>query len=84
MRLNKITKLKNGNQLFVYYANNAGRGDSNCTLMIVPEGEPRMPYSRMVKNVIQTALTSSWKSDINLSKSVLSVLGITKEDLILE
>lgn len=81
MRLNKINKLSNGNQLFAYWANNRGRGSNNCTLLVVPAGVVRPAYSRMTENVIAKTTTSSWQGSVNLSKSVCEKLGINKEDI---
>lgn len=82
MRLNKIEKLKNGNQLFVFWANNAGRGSNNCTLQIVPPTSIRKIYSRETENIIAQTRTSSWKGDVNFSENVCDRLGISKTDLI--
>jgi hypothetical protein len=82
MKLNKITNLKNGNQLFAYWANNRGRGSDNCTLQVVPAGVERPAMSRMTKNVISSTRTSSWRGLVNLSASVCESLGINKQDLI--
>lgn len=81
MKLNKTNGLKNGNQLFVYWANNRGRGSDNCTLVVVPAGENRPSFSRDVKNVISKTRTSSWKGLVNFSRSVCDRLMITKMDL---
>lgn len=82
MKLNKINNLKNGNQLFAYWANNKGRGSNNCTLLVVPANEPRPNFSDSVQNVISKTRTSSWRGLVNLSKSVCDTLGISKQDLI--
>ena len=82
MRLKKINELENGNLLFVYWANNTGRGTNNCTLIVVPPGEQRTSYSRDVKNIISKTLTSSWRGDVNLSQVILDELGITKDNIL--
>jgi len=81
MRLDKITALKNGNQLFAYWANNRGRGSNNCTLLVVPANEQRPIFSRDVKNIIANTRTSSWRGHVNLSAAVCNELGITKQEL---
>jgi hypothetical protein len=81
MRLAKITALKNGNQLFAYWANNRGRGSDNCTLLVVPANEQRPNFSRDVENIISKTRTSSWRGLVNLSADVCNRLGITKQDL---
>lgn len=81
MRLEKITPLKNGKLLFAYWANNRNRGKDNCSLLVVPEGETRTAFSRNVKNVIVRTRTPSWRGDVNMSRSVLNALGITKDEL---
>ena len=81
MELSKITPLKNGLQLFVYWSNNKGRGKDNCTLIVVPDNEIRPQFSRDVKNVISKTKTSSWRTNVNLSNDVCNRLGITKQHL---
>ena len=82
MKLGKITKLTSGNQLFVYFANNKGRGANNCTLIVVPAGAIRPRYSRDVKNIIAQTRTGSWRGIVNMSVDVCTRLGITKQDLL--
>ena len=83
MKLKKITKLKNGNLLFAYWANNKGRGTDNCTLLVVPANESRPRFSRDVKNIISKTRTSSWRGLVNLSIKVCNELGISlKQDLV--
>jgi hypothetical protein len=87
MRLNKINKLSDGRQLFAYWANNAGRGDDNCTLVVVPAGTNRTPTSKPLcsgnfysteKNWMRT---SSWKGNVNLSHAICKFLGFKKSDI---
>ena len=81
MKLNKITALKNGNQLFAYWANNRGRGSDNCTLLVVPANEPRPNFSRDIKNIIAKTRTGSWRGLVNVSVAVCNELGISKQEL---
>ena len=46
MRLKQINKLNNGKLLFAYWANNRGRGDNNCTLVVVPANTIRPAKSK--------------------------------------
>ena len=84
MRLNKINHLKNGNKLIAYWANNAGRGGSNCTLYVIAPDVERAGNCRLQeqKPFISSAVTSSWRGDVNASKSVLRVLGIEKSAIV--
>ena len=82
MYLDKINKLKNGNLLFVYYANNKGRGTDNCTLVVAKSGTTRTPRSHQVNGTIATTRNSSWALDINVSKKVCGLLGIEKSDIL--
>jgi hypothetical protein len=82
MRLKKINQLKNGNLLFAFWANNAGRGSDNCTLQLVPAGTIRQDYSRNTENVLIEIRTGSWRGDVNLSRKVLKFLEIQKSDII--
>ena len=76
MRLNKKTTLSDGRKLCAWWANNAGRGNSNCTLAVVPGATERAVYSRQQADVIATTTTSSWRGDVNLSRAVRETLGI--------
>jgi len=76
MRLGKITKLSNGNLLMAWWANNVGRGNNNCTLIVVLPNTPRAEMSKNQTNVISKTLCSSWAGNVNLSKKVQRELGI--------
>lgn len=83
MKLSKINQLNNGNQLFVFFSNNKGRGRNNCTIQVVPKNETRKRYSRNTCNIIAQITTSSWKGDINLSQDVQNSLGIAKDMILM-
>lgn len=70
----KTVELEDGSFLHFWYANNAGRGDNNCT--IIRSTEPRAVVSAKQTSVIATALTSSWKGNVNFSKHVQECLGL--------
>jgi hypothetical protein len=76
MRLNPTTQLTDGRLLLAWWANNKGRGSSNCTLMVVPPNTPRAAHSRDQTNVETSTLTSSWRNNVNLSRRVQDTLGI--------
>jgi hypothetical protein len=76
MRLEKETILKNGKKLLAYWANNAGRGNNNCTLIVVDAAVERPTFSANVTEYYAATKTSSWKGNVNLSKRVQSKLGI--------
>lgn len=87
MKLGKEHKIKGGRYvLFVYRSNNKGRGKNNCTLVLCPAGTVRRSRVVGYKNAGEEPLaiiqTSSYGSDVNLSKYVLSCLNIRKEDII--
>lgn len=81
MHLNKVEKLKNGQQLFIFFSNDKGRGKNNCTIQLVPGDEKRKLVAKMTKNVIKEVYTTSWKGDVNFSRRVQSVLNVKAEDL---
>jgi len=83
MRLRKETALTDGRKLLAYWANNAGRGTDNCTLIVVDGNFSRPARSAMVlgSDRYATERTSSWSGDVNMSKSVIARLGITKQQL---
>jgi hypothetical protein len=78
MRLKKETPLKNGNKLLAYWANNRGRGNDNCTLIVVRGDYMRPAYTRMIADAdtIARCRVSSWAGDVNLSRKIQSFLGI--------
>jgi len=82
MRLDKTNRLKDGNQLFAYWANNKGRGSNNCTLQVVGPNTNRPNFSRDTKDVISETQCSSWAGNVNLSKRVCEELGIRQEDIV--
>jgi hypothetical protein len=70
----KRMDLGNGESLYFWYANNAGRGDNNCT--IIRSTSERAKVSAKQENVLAKALTSSWAGNVNFSKSVQQALGL--------
>jgi hypothetical protein len=82
MKINKINKLRDGRQLFAFWANNRGRGQNNCTLQIVPETAERPVMSKMTRGVISSTQTSSWNGNVNISCRVCEKLGISKDDIV--
>jgi len=70
----KSMDLGNGEFLYFWYANNAGRGDNNCT--IIRSTSPRAKLSAKQENVLSKVLTSSWSGNVNFSKSVQKELGL--------
>ena len=81
-QIEKSNTLKNGNLLFAFFANNAGRGSDNCTLMVVKSGTKRGYNTRSQKNVISECRTSAWRGNVNFSKNVAANLGISKSDVV--
>jgi hypothetical protein len=70
----KSVKLSDGTFLHFWYANNRGRGDNNCT--IIRSTDPRASLSAKQTGIIATALTSSWRGQVNFSKEVQRTLGL--------
>lgn len=70
----KTVELADGTFLHFWYANNAGRGDNNCT--IIRSTEPRAAVSAKQTGIIATALTSSWRGNVNFSKEIQRSLGL--------
>lgn len=71
----KQIKLENGLYLCFWYANNAGRGDDNCTI-ILTDSDERSAKSKDQHNVIAMVRTSSWNGNVNFSKYVQKQLGL--------
>jgi len=84
MYLRNTVQLRDGRVLYVYWANNKGRGRNNCTLIVCPKSQPRTPFSDGIKTYDAKTQTASWLSNVNLSKRVLSELGLQEEDLVNE
>jgi hypothetical protein len=82
MHLNTVEKLKNGNQLFVFYSNDKGRGKSNCTIQLVEKSEKRKLTAKLTKHILAETYTTAWRGDINFSKRVQKLLGIDEADLV--
>lgn len=70
----KTIELLNGEYLHFWYANNAGRGSNNCT--IIRSTAPRAPTSKAQTNVLAKTTTSAWRGQVNLSDRVERELGI--------
>jgi len=75
----KSLTLTDGTFLYFWYANNAGRGTDNCTI-IHSNSHERAEYSRNQKNVLGRELTSAWNGTVNFSREIISILGIKKDD----
>lgn len=82
VEIKKENTLKNGNKLFAFFANNAGRGSDNCTLVVVKKGTDRSHSTKTQKNVISQCRTSSWNGNVNFSSRVADLLGISKTDIV--
>jgi hypothetical protein len=61
--------------LHFWYANNAGRGANNCTI-ILSTSENRANKSAEQAGIISKTKTSAWKGKVNFSKSVKDALGM--------
>lgn len=71
----KTIALSDGTYLHFWYANNAGRGGNNCT--IVRSSNPdRAVVSAKQSDVISATYTSAWAGKVNFSRGVQRRLGI--------
>lgn len=68
-------ELADGTRLFFWYANNAGRGKNNCTI-IRSNTDVRAPLSKDQQGVIARARTCSWHGRVNFSWEVQRQLGL--------
>lgn len=75
----KTIILPNGQFLHFWYANNKGRGNNNCT--IIRSTKLRSSVSAKQGGFIAQARTSSWRGNVNFSKSVQEKLGLTQTAL---
>jgi hypothetical protein len=71
----KTIDLENGEYLHFWYANNAGNGDSNCTIVRSSVAE-RAPMSAKQSGIIRKTYTSSWRGNVNFSAKVQKELGL--------
>jgi O-glycosyl hydrolase len=70
----KTVTLENGGFLHFWYANNKGRGRSNCT--IIKSTLPRAGVSSQQTDVIAMVRTSAWAGNVNFSKEIRQQLGV--------
>ena len=70
----KTVNLSDGSFLHFWYANNKGRGGSNCT--IIRSTEPRASISKNQNGVIAACKTSAWSGKVNFSKAVQLALDL--------
>ena len=71
----KSLELENGEYLHFWYANNAGRGNSNVTVILSTIAN-RAAVSAKQTGVISSIKTSGWHGNVNLSKRVFRELGL--------
>lgn len=71
----KVLELGNGEFLYFWYANNAGRGSDNCTI-IRSNSPERARVSKMQTGVLATIRTSAYMGKVNFSARVRSELGL--------
>ena len=75
--------ITNGRVLHAHFANNRGRGNSNCTLTLCKESTRRPDYTRQYQeaDILSQTTTSAWRGKINLSTFTLDRLGLNHTDL---
>jgi hypothetical protein len=61
--------------LHFWYANNTGRGSSNCTI-ILSSSPDRASMSAKQSEVISSVQTSAWAGKVNFSKTIQKSLGV--------
>lgn len=71
----KSLSLDSGEFLFFWYANNAGRGDSNVTI-VRSSSSVRAATSARQQGVIASTKTSGWSGNVNFSARVRAELGL--------
>ena len=71
----KCFSLCNGEYLYFWYANNAGRGRDNCTICRVV-GHDRATTSARQDGVISFCRTSAWRGNVNFSNAVYDSLFV--------
>ena len=71
----KTVPVGDGTYLHFWYANNAGRGGDNGTIIRSKSAE-RASTSAGQNDVISKTQTSSWSGKVNFSGSVRSALGL--------
>ena len=70
------TATANGQAVYVWQANNAGRGDDNVTIATVKAGTPRADRAAKQINVIASVRVCGWRGKLNLVADTLQTLGI--------
>ena len=65
--------LPGGTFLHFWYANNAGRGTSNCTIIRSTDAV-RAVISSKQTGIIKSTTTSSWKGNVNFSGKIRAEL----------
>ena len=71
----KSMELGNGEFLYFWYANNAGRGSDNCTIIRSTSAE-RARVSKAQTGVITTTRTSAYAGKVNFSARIRRALGL--------
>jgi len=71
----KTVDLGGGEYLHFWYANNAGRGCSNCTI-IRSRSPARAICAKKQADVISQVKTSAWKGHVNFSQPTKTALGL--------
>jgi len=69
----KELKIEDNKYLYFWYANNKGRGENNCTI-ILSRSHKRMTTSRKQTEIITTIKTSAWKGRPNFSNYIFNKL----------
>jgi hypothetical protein len=71
----KTVEVGDGTYLHFWYANNKGRGNNNCTIARSRLSERAWAY-RLQDEIVFACCTSSWRGNVNFSKSVQRYLGL--------
>lgn len=61
--------------IHVHWANNAGRGDNNVTLTVVPIDYPRPPKTAQYQEYISRQRVSGWRGHVSIPDTLIEELG---------
>ena len=73
----KSLRLGESDHLYFWYANNAGRGRDNCTIIRSHSGT-RTERSADQTEVVAATRTGAWSGQVNFSRRVTDALGIDR------
>jgi len=73
----RTVDLTDGRYLHFYYANNRGRGDSNCSIILTTNPQRVGTTKKQIAAGYEAvATTSSWNGKVNFSLRIQRLLGL--------